>query len=93
VREEHRLRLFENRVLRKIFEPMRDETTKEWRRLHNEKLCDLYSSSIIVRMIISRVIRFAGYVTRMEEKTGAYRFWWSNPREILHLKDPDVDRR
>jgi hypothetical protein len=68
LRGEHRLTLFENWVLRKIFEPMRDETTKEWRRLHNEKLYDLYSSPNIVRMIISIIMRCAEYVARMEER-------------------------
>jgi len=71
--------LFENRVLRKIFEPMRDETTKEWRRLHNEKLYDLYSSPNIVRTITSRIMRCAGYVARMEEKRGAYRILVGKP--------------
>jgi hypothetical protein len=48
LREEHKLRVFENRVLRKIFGPKRDEVTGEWRRLHNEELHDLYSSSYII---------------------------------------------
>jgi len=54
LREERRLRLFENRVLRRIFGPKRDEVTGEWRKLHNEELSDLYSSPIIFRMIKSR---------------------------------------
>jgi hypothetical protein len=51
LREEHRLRVFENRVLRRIFGPKRDEVAGEWRKLHNEELCDLYSSPSIIRII------------------------------------------
>jgi hypothetical protein len=57
LREEHRLRVFENRALRRIFGPRRDEVTGEWRKLHNEELNDLYSSPSLVRVIISRRIR------------------------------------
>ena len=60
LREERKLRVFENKVLRKIFGPRRDEVTEEWRRLHNEKLNDLYSSPNIVRVIKSRRMRWAG---------------------------------
>jgi len=65
LREECRLRLFENRVLRRIFGPRRDEVTVERRKLHNEELNDLYSSTNIVRMIKSRRMRWAGHVARM----------------------------
>ena len=62
LREEHRLRVFENRVLRRIFGPKRDEVTREWRKLHNEDLNDLYSSPNLVRVIKSRRMRWAEYV-------------------------------
>jgi hypothetical protein len=65
LREEHRLRVFENRVLRRIFGPKRDEVMREWRKLHNEKLRDLYSSPSIIRIIKSRSMRWAGHVARM----------------------------
>jgi hypothetical protein len=73
LREEHRLRVFENRVLRRIFGPKRDEVMGEWRKLHNKELCDLYSSPSIIRMIKSRRMRWAGHVARMGEKRNAYR--------------------
>jgi hypothetical protein len=57
--------VFENRVLRKIFGPMRDEATGEWRRLHNEELYDLYSLSNIIRVIKSRIIGWAGHVAQV----------------------------
>jgi len=56
LREERRLRLFENRVLRRIFGPKRDEVTREWRKLHNEELNDLYSSPNIIRVLKSRIM-------------------------------------
>jgi hypothetical protein len=65
VREGHRLRVFENRVLRKIFGPRRDEVTREWRKLHNEELHNLYSSPNIIRQVKSRRVRWAGHVARM----------------------------
>jgi hypothetical protein len=65
LREEHRLRVFENRVLRRIFGPKRDEVTVEWRKLHNEKLHILYSSPDINKQIKSRRMRWAGHVARM----------------------------
>jgi hypothetical protein len=68
LREEHRLRVFENRVLRRIFEPMRDEVAEEWRKLHNEELHDLYSSPSIIRIIKSQGMRWAGHVARRGEE-------------------------
>jgi hypothetical protein len=63
--------VFENRVLRRIFVPKRDETTGDWRRLHNEELNDLYSLPNIIRVMKWRKMRWAGHVARMGEKRGA----------------------
>jgi hypothetical protein len=65
--------VFENRVLRRIFGPKRDEVTREWRKLHDEELRDLYSSPSIIRIIKSRRMRWAGHVAQMGEKRNAYR--------------------
>jgi hypothetical protein len=65
IREEHRLRVFENRVLRRIFGPKRYEVMGEWKKLHNEELRDLYSSPSIIRIIKLRRMRWAGNVERM----------------------------
>jgi uncharacterized membrane protein len=67
LRDEHRLRVFENRVLRRIFGPKRDEVKGEWRKLLSEELRDLYSSLSIIRIIKSRGTRWAGHVARMGE--------------------------
>ena len=66
LREEHRLRVFENRVLGRIFGPKRDKVTRECRKLHNEELNDLYSSPNIVQVVKSRRMRWAGHVACME---------------------------
>jgi hypothetical protein len=79
LREEHRLRVFENRVLRKIFAPKRDEVTGEWRNMHNEELRDLYSSPSIIRIIKSRRMIWTGDVERMGEKRNAYRLLVEKP--------------
>jgi len=73
LREETKLRVFENMVLRRIFGPRGDEVTVEWRRLHNEELNDLYTSPNIVRVIKSRRMRWDGHVARMGEERGVYR--------------------
>jgi hypothetical protein len=65
---EHRLRVFENRVLRRIFGPRRDEVTGDWRKLHNEEFHNLYSSPNIIRMIKSRSMRWAGHAARTEDE-------------------------
>jgi hypothetical protein len=79
LREEHRLRVFENRVLRGIFGPKRDGVTGKWRRLHNEELNDLYSSPNIIRVIKSRKLRWAVQVARRGESRGAYRILVGRP--------------
>ena len=86
--EERRLRVFENRVLRRIFGPKRDDVTGEWRKLHNEELNDLYCSPNIVRMIKSRRMRWAGHVARMGETRGVYRVLLVKPEEKRPLGRP-----
>jgi hypothetical protein len=73
LRDEHRLRVFENRVLRGICGPKRDEVIGDWRKLHNEELHNLYCSPSIIRMIKSSRIKWAGHVACMGEKRNAYR--------------------
>jgi hypothetical protein len=73
LREEHRLRVFENRELRRILGPKRDEVTGEWRKLHRGELYNLYSSPDFVRQIKSRRMRLAGHVARMGEGRNVYR--------------------
>jgi hypothetical protein len=73
LREENRLRMFENRVLGRIFGPKRDEVTGEWRKLHNEELHILYSSPNIIRQTKSRRTRWAGHVARMGEEKNVYK--------------------
>jgi len=70
LREERKMKVFENMVLRRIFGPRRDEVTGEWRRLHNEELDDLYTSPNIVRVIKSRRMRWAGQLARIGEERG-----------------------
>jgi hypothetical protein len=72
LREEHRLGVFENRVLRKILGPKRDEMSGEWRKLHNEELHDLYSFPSIIRIMKARRMRWEEYVARMGEKRNVY---------------------
>jgi hypothetical protein len=93
LREKCRLRIFENRVLRRIFGPKGDEVTGEWRRLHKEELYALYPSPNIIRVIKSRRLRWAGHVARMGERRGAYRALVGKPEGRSHLEDPGIDRR
>jgi hypothetical protein len=80
LREEHILRVFENRLPRRIFGPKRDEVTGEWRKLHNEELHNLYSSpDIIIRQVKSRRIRWAGHVARMGEERKLYKLLVGKP--------------
>ena len=74
LRERSGLRVFENRMLRRIFRPKRDAVTGEWRKLHNEELTDLYASSNIIRVIKSRRMRWVDHVVRTGERKGAYKF-------------------
>ena len=87
-REERKLRVFENMVLRRIFGLRRDEVTGEWRRLHNEELNGLYSSPNIVRVIKSRRMRWAGHVARMGEERGAYKVLVRKPEGKRPLGRP-----
>jgi hypothetical protein len=91
LREEHRLRVFQNKVFRRIFGPKRDEVTGEWRKLQNEKLHGLYSSPNIVRVIKSRRMRWAGHVARMGSRGACIGFLWGYLKEINHWGDTDVD--
>jgi hypothetical protein len=83
-----RLRVFENRVLRRIFGPRRDEVTGEWRKLHNEELHILYSSPNIIRQIKSRRMRWAGQVARMGEERNVYRVLMGKPEGKRPLGSP-----
>jgi hypothetical protein len=82
--EEHRLRVFEYRVLKKIFGPKRDEVTGEWKKLHNEELRDVYSSPSIIKIIKSRRMRWAGHVARMGEKRKVYKLLVGKPEGKNH---------
>jgi hypothetical protein len=88
LRGECRLRVFENRVLRRIFGPKRDEVTGEWRGLHNKELYALYSSLNIIRVIKSRRLRWAGHVACMGERRGAYRALVGKPEGERPLERP-----
>ena len=88
LREERKLRVFENKVLRGIFGPRRDEVTGDWRRLHNEELNDLYCSPHIVRVIKSRRMRWDGHVARMGEERGLCRVLVGKPEGKRPLGRP-----
>jgi hypothetical protein len=78
LKEEYRLRVFENRVLRRIFGPKREEVTGDWRKMHNEELHNLYSLPNIIRIIKSKGMRWAEHVARIREKGNAYRILVGN---------------
>jgi hypothetical protein len=84
LREEHGLRVFDNRVLRRIFGAKRNEVTGGWRKLHNEELHDLYSSSSIIRIIRSRRIRWVARVARMGTRGTHIGYWRESKRERDH---------
>ncbi|KAJ4444111.1 hypothetical protein ANN_05900 [Periplaneta americana] len=88
LREEQRLRVFENKVLRKIFGAKRDEVTGEWRKLHNTELHGWYTSSGIIRKIKSRRLRWAGHIARMGESRNAYRVLVGRPEGKRPLGRP-----
>jgi hypothetical protein len=85
LREEHRVKVFEHRVLRRIFGAKRDGVTGEWRKLHNEELNDLYCLPKIVLVIKSKRMRWAGHVTRMEEGRGVHKVlvWETRGKETI----------
>jgi len=91
-REELRLRVFQNRVLKRAFWLKRDEVTGKWKILHNEELSDLYCSPSIVGVIKSRM-RWSVYVAYMGRGVVHTGFWWGNLRERNILEDPGVDGR
>jgi len=88
LREERRLRVSENRVLRRIFEPKRGMLKGRGKKLHNEELNDLYCSPNIVRVIKSRRMRWAGHVARMEDRRGVYRVFVGEPEGKIPLGRP-----
>ena len=88
LRDERRLRVFENRVLRRVFGPKRDEVTEEWKKLHNEELSDLYYLLNIVRVVNSRRMRMAGHVARMGEGRVVHRVLVGKPEGKRPLGRP-----
>src|SRR5215510_3296240 len=86
--EKHRLRVFENRVLRRVFGPKSDGVTGEWKKLHNEELKGLYSSPSIVRVVNSRRMRWAEHVARMGEERGVHRVLMGKPEGKRPLGRP-----
>jgi hypothetical protein len=93
LREEHMQRVFENRVLRRIFGSNRDEITGEWRGLHKEELYAVYSLSNIIHVIKKGRVRWTGHVACMGKGEVHTGLWWGNLREGDHLKDLVVDGR
>jgi hypothetical protein len=93
LRKKHRLRVFENRVLRRIFGPKRDEVTGEWGKLHSGELHNLYSSPDIIRQVKSRKMRWAGHVACMGEGRNLCRVLVGKPERKDHLEDQGLDGR
>jgi hypothetical protein len=87
------LEVYENRVLRRIFGPKREEVAGGWRRLHNEELHNLYAASSITKMMKSRRIRMAGHVARVGDMRNIYKFWSENLKGKDQTEDLDVDGR
>jgi hypothetical protein len=88
LREEHRLRVFENRALRRIFGPKREEVTGEWRKLQNEELHIVYSSPNIIRQIKSRRLRWVGHIAHMGEERNVYKVLMGKPEGKTPLGRP-----
>jgi hypothetical protein len=93
LREDHRLKVSGNRVLRGIFGPKRDEVIGGSRKLHNEEFHNLYGSPSVIRMIKSSRMRWAGHVARMGRREKLRGFWWESQKERDHWEDPDVGGR
>ena len=93
LREERRLTVFENKVLRRIFGPKKDEVTREWRKLQNVEFNDLHCSLNIVNAMKLRRMRWAGHVARMGGREEYTELWWGNLKERDYLGDPGVDGR
>ena len=91
LREERRLKMSENRVLRRIFGPRRVEVTGEWGKLNHEEVSDLYCSPSIFRVFKSRRMRWTGHVARMNYRRGVSRVWVGALRDTDHLEDQGVD--
>jgi hypothetical protein len=92
LREESRLRVFENTVLKRIFGSKRDEVRGEWRKVYNKELNDLYSSPTIVRVVKSSTVRWASHVASMGRGEVYTGFWLGSLRDRDHLEEPGVDR-
>jgi hypothetical protein len=89
-REESWLRVFENRVLRRIFGPKMYRVTGEWRRLHNEELYALYSSPSIIRVTKSKRLKWPGHIAHMGKRRNAYRVLVGKPEGRNHSENPEV---
>jgi hypothetical protein len=85
--------MLENRVLRRIFGPKRDDVTGDWRKLHNEELHNLYSSQNIIRQIKSRRMRWAGHVARMVEQRRLYMVFVGKHKGKRPLEEQGIDGR